>query len=688
MFALLDRIPPRLRAFVHDWWFVLPVLWVGYTVRAWSMYGMGNYSDHSVISEWAHIAVDSGIFNLYKNSPAGYPPLFLMFTTIVASIQNVTPYDNFHPLILPLYKLLPIAAELALILVALVWLRAKPILRWVLPLILSLHPGLVATTAFWGQSDSIYMLPVVLVLIALNRDKPLAAWIFFALGMLVKTQTLIILPVLGLLSLRRYGIPKTALGIAIGAGIGIAMMTPFVLNSGWDRTVAPFLSSLDRFPSTTVNAYNLWEVVAGVVTGNPPARMDDTLPVLGSITYKQIGLALFGLSTLLVCVSVWRDPKARREFVWGAGIYWGMFILATQMHERYLYPGVVLVILAVAQERRLWLAALVSIFTYTYNVIAVTFDPFIFVGIPLYLMLAGISIPVALINVLLYLNLMPVVVLREVKAALLRALTRVAVALLAMVCLVLIGLHLGTLSRTAQWMAEHVASGSRIAHQDSALGVQYFSTSDVARTWEWRRIGFYKDDTPSNYIGDGIHYMLINDAGSDAFVSHLDELIEDGATIRYQSGTMFLPERLAVLWTFSPAVCERAVFDNELELHGYDLQESSLLLYWYTQQPSAVDYQVFLHVVNRFTDELIAQSDQALGGFAHPSSGWRKGEIVFEPIPLPPEARAPYAIVQIGLYELASGRRARLPNLQDGTPRDALTLDLNAPRESCPGDPR
>ncbi len=402
-------------------WYFFPILFIACYARLWNIDQLGKLTDHATNQSWALITVDSGIFNLYELTNSDYPPLFPMVLTIAESIRRMTPYIDTDPAILPVYRVVPVAAELGLIVVALVWLRHRRVLRWVIPLALSLFPGMIVTTAFWGQSDSIYTLMVVLILIALNQEKPRAAWFFFAVGMLVKFQTVVILPLLVLLTWRRYGARQLLMGVTLAGVVGFVILMPFILESGFSRTFAPYTTSVDRYPLKTANASNIWLLHERLIVGDPNAFGLDSEIALGSLTYKQIGFLLLGTNTLLVCISIWRHSGERREFMWGAALYWGLFVLATQMRDRYLYPGAVLSLLAIAQDVRFWLPSVIGIFTLTYNVVDFTQAPFYYMGMPMYLILRGaVSSPIAVLNTLTLAEILRLMLTRDYRSQVLR----------------------------------------------------------------------------------------------------------------------------------------------------------------------------------------------------------------------------------------------------------------------------
>jgi glycosyl transferase family 87 len=329
-----------------------------------------------------------GLFNLYRVVPSDYPPVYLSILGIVGAFQNwlglpqppiltetVMTLDD--PTLMFLLKVFPVAGDLLLIGVVYAWLRRDRVWRWIIPGALAVTPALIFDSALWGQSDSLMVLLVVLSLIALNRDKPRAAWCFFAVGMLIKFQSVVILPLLLVLTFRRYGFRALAMGGVLALALMAALVLPFAVQSGPEAALTPYVGAVGAYPAATVNAFNLWYILTphqpGTALPWPDDQSPDTLRLLGPLTMKQIGLLLMGSYALLIMATAWFRPDDRREFVLAAALYFAFFMLPTEIHERYLYPALVLLIAGIAQDRRAWPLAVGTALTFTYN-LGLVFD--------------------------------------------------------------------------------------------------------------------------------------------------------------------------------------------------------------------------------------------------------------------------------------------------------------------------
>jgi dolichyl-phosphate-mannose-protein mannosyltransferase len=405
----LNQIATRWRR----WVVLLPIFLVSLFFHLRYVPDNAFIGDTYHFARWVQIISSRGVFNFYDSSlrfgtwDRTYPPLStLAFQGVLdaygaVSNPRIAIYDARFLLLL---KLVPIASEMALVVAGYVWLLESPlILRTFIPLLIAIHPGLIATSAWWGQFDSPFTLFVVLSLMALNRDRPLVAWACFAVAVLLKQPAVIVGPVLLVVSLRRYGWRSAARGIGLAGAICAIGFAPFVLSSGFSDGLSPYLKSSDAYPFVSNNAYNLWYAWATLKQGSPLHFYDphflDSNSAVGPITFKILGLILFGACLIFLLIIIWKQYRERREFVWSTAIYVGFFLLMTQIHERYLYPASVLALLAAAQDSRMWTIAIGLIFTLSYNVLGVAV-PARYRGQTFGV--EQVALPVAFLNIILF----------------------------------------------------------------------------------------------------------------------------------------------------------------------------------------------------------------------------------------------------------------------------------------------
>jgi Gpi18-like mannosyltransferase len=555
------RLP--LLAQEASWLPLLPILALALLLRIGYMPGLGYSPDMFNSTGWIKTIQQRGLFNFYTDEALRtYPPIAIAAHGAIGLVQQAAGLaldpvkDSVY---LSWLKVPSVVTELALIAVVYAWLRRERWLRWTIPGLLAIHPGLVVTSAWWGQNESMYMLPVVLALIALNRERPMLAWGCFALALLTKQQSVVLFPLMLILTFRRCGWRTAALGILSATVLVAVIYAPFVLASGFDSALSPYLGAADRYPDVTNNAYNFWQLLIplGRASGLWPdgSPFTDALPILGPLTLKQAGLLMLGAYTLLIGMDMWKRPREKREFVWASALYYGAFMLPTQIHERYLYAGAILIVIALAQDRRLWWVALGTLYTYTNNVLQVA-ARFTFLGLTAYYV--NVSTQVALLNLLFLVELTRVVFLHPVLSPSLLAeggqggevrshnFTRSFIRLAAV--LVTATLVLGLIAEaanqraTAQWLADHVPDMARLAADGQAEGIVALTRQwPNARTWDWQ-IPWNVDEKPVvQWQGEGVRFLLVDERTypHDSLPRRIQRLLDQGATLAYQSNNLF-----------------------------------------------------------------------------------------------------------------------------------------------------
>jgi len=394
-----------IRLTKHQWLFIAIIL-VAIAMRFNEMMHAGYTGDMlNFNAPWAKDIHHFGLFQIYAYSPTvNYPPIFLFIITFTSWLVPPFYKDSLTLGFVIVTKLFSVIAEVVLIGVVYSWIPKNTRLKWIIPLILGIYPGVIMTTANWGQTDSMLTLLLVLTIIAINRNQMRLTWIWFAVAMLMKFQAIVLLPMIGILSVRRFGLRPTAHSLLIGLGVFSIVYAPFVVGSGFANALRPFTSAVDYNAVVTANAFNLWMLLTPSIWNLLPNDLrripTDKSLLFGTFTLKQVGLFLLGNYVLIIAILIWKHYFEHREFVWAAALYLGFFMLPTQMHERYLFPAAVLSVIAIVQDRRMWLIALPLITAYTSNIVLLPFEHFIWLGLDLKTPFYGWGLASAAINLL------------------------------------------------------------------------------------------------------------------------------------------------------------------------------------------------------------------------------------------------------------------------------------------------
>jgi Gpi18-like mannosyltransferase len=200
----------------------------------------------------------------------------------------------------------------------------------------ALNPALLYDTEFWGQSDSIPALLMLLSIVTLLDEEYELGWGLAALAVLTKPQALALMPVLGLWTLFKSERPDWLRSALAFLAFGVVAIAPFQIGHPWTWLFDLYSATTGYYHETAVNAFNLMALIFGL-------RRDDTTTILGVSSFT-IGLALVAALYAFIAYLLWTRPDRKGLFLASFLAITGFFVLAPRMHERYLYPALVILI--------------------------------------------------------------------------------------------------------------------------------------------------------------------------------------------------------------------------------------------------------------------------------------------------------------------------------------------------------
>lgn len=240
-----------------------------------------------------------------------------------------------------------------------------------------LNPAVIFISASWGQVDSIsagLALLALYLILRSNDDRSavfspsiFCAWIAFAYSLLIKPQAAILIPLFVAFAFlsperRRIRLLSTAAGILGGFLLALALTLPFHPTA---NPVSAFAWLYERYtfgknvyPYNSVNAFNLWTINFG---RQGWFWQPDTRIVFGFAQYVW-GIVLLLAATALIVIR-YIQSRTDRALVEGAALLTlAFFMLATRMHERYLFDGLLFTIAAIPLAARyLWTSAVFTV---------------------------------------------------------------------------------------------------------------------------------------------------------------------------------------------------------------------------------------------------------------------------------------------------------------------------------------
>ena len=211
--------------------------------------------------------------------------------------------------------------------------------------------GLWVDAAIWGQTDALLCLFLAGAAWALMRERPTVAGILVGLALAYKLQAIVAVPFLLMYAFRRSGPQRTIVPRSRVSRHRHGISAVLLLRCGpWHGLVQSYTGAVGMYQMRSTEAYNMWHLSIAIRPhGAPSARGDRErrqYPLLGKITAKQIGLTSFTLAYAPLLWLVWRRPTPRILLLSVAAGYVTFFMLCTEMHERYLLPGIIFLAMA------------------------------------------------------------------------------------------------------------------------------------------------------------------------------------------------------------------------------------------------------------------------------------------------------------------------------------------------------
>lgn len=269
------------------------------------------------------------------------------------------------PVTLLLIKLPGVLADLATVALLYAWSR-----RWRAPAgaaalaaLYALAPPVWMNVAWWGQVDAILVLPILLMIALLDRAGGRWSWACWMIALLIKPQAIIFAPVLFIVTLRRYGCRGLLAGSGLAAVLAGLSCAPLLLAGQGPGLLQAYIGSVGRFPLLTNRAYNLWYLVTLGAGGM------DAGQGIGPLSFRLIGVILIGGVAVLVCAALIRRSDGPARTLSAAVLALAFFTLPTQIHERYLFLSLALLVMSAAADRPVLAAFVIVMISATLNIL-------------------------------------------------------------------------------------------------------------------------------------------------------------------------------------------------------------------------------------------------------------------------------------------------------------------------------
>ena len=316
----------------------------------------GFPNDIACFKAWA-LAAAKDLPGLYKSDMfLDYPPLYMYVLFIVgklASIPSLAPHFTL------LIKMPPMLADIAIS--YFVYLLAEKKLKkgfgFIFAAAFVFSPAVLLNSALWGMVDSFFMLLVLAAILLLVCDKIDYSVIFFAASVLMKPQGIFFLPLLLFALIKKKDLKVILYTFIYGLSTVVAIILPFSFGQSPFWIFELYLNTASGYTAASLNAYNLFSLFG--------ANLKQDSSILLLFSYSSWGL-IFDLLLVVFAGYIYLKLKDNFAPVFTALILnSGAFVLSTRMHERYMYPVVILSLLCIIYMKDKRLPIIFSAMTVT-----------------------------------------------------------------------------------------------------------------------------------------------------------------------------------------------------------------------------------------------------------------------------------------------------------------------------------
>ena len=333
---------------------------------------VGHKNDINCFTAWGNSIATKGFSGFYNPSSGmpDYPPGYMYILGLMAKVARLLGHEvhaadgSYDLVFVALIKLPSIIADLAAayLIFRLANKKYSFAASYLLMSMVAFSPLMIYVSSGWGQIDQILTLLILLAILALNANKPILGGILYGLAILMKPQALMAGPLMALAYVfyvfddeyfKPFGVQckdkkgmrlvKTVIAVLAACAMIIISALPFAsADFPWHKLIVQkYLGTATSYEFASVNAYNVfalfgknWKPV------DAQSAIGLSYGALGTI--GMIVSVVFG--GVLYCCGRKKNPAALQLAL--AFTFLSLFMLGHYMHERYLFPILLLLLAA------------------------------------------------------------------------------------------------------------------------------------------------------------------------------------------------------------------------------------------------------------------------------------------------------------------------------------------------------
>lgn len=338
---------------------------------------VGHSTDIACFLGWSNNMVENGPGGFYSSGMfADYPPGYMYVLWLLGGIGKLLHLPQGGAAMILLIKLPAIAADLFS--AYLVYRIAKRLnvtnsRALLLMAVVAFNPVFAFVSGGWGQIDSLLTLCMLGVLWLFMTGRGIPAGALFGVAILMKPQALMFGPLLAaayFLECNKTNWKKqllhTLLSVLAAVAVILLLALPFGDGQGFAWLKEKYLGTATSYPYASVEAFNLFALFGGNWKG-----IGEIPFLLSYEVWGYIGIVLSVAATIwLYAVGRKKGQKGILLFA-AAFLICALFTIGLYMHERYIFPALLLLLLAglYYNDRRLYLVFLGLSVTVLLNVL-------------------------------------------------------------------------------------------------------------------------------------------------------------------------------------------------------------------------------------------------------------------------------------------------------------------------------
>ncbi len=344
----------------------------------------GFLVDINCFASWGEMMAANGITKFYsETSFCDYPPLYMIVLGLLTSITQPLGINLREGIGLLILKLPAIICD-ALAAIMIMKTAKKHVgekLAVVLGIGYALLPTAIVNSAIWGQVDSILVLFMLITFRLIDEDKFGLSVLMFSIGLLFKPQAILFGPVMLLAAINEFyniyvdfrgnnkksgnarllkGFGYLAASVLLFVLLSVTMrngQNKVVLENGMevDWLIGKYLNTLGSYDYATLSSFGLMGLLDGQwIASDVEVFAGVTYGTLGTVLLCVVGVLVVGIFAYLMIDAAKGISTKKGQKLMDRGWFWllaalmlaGAVTVSTRTHERYIFPVIVMLIMA------------------------------------------------------------------------------------------------------------------------------------------------------------------------------------------------------------------------------------------------------------------------------------------------------------------------------------------------------